>query len=178
MCWCKTVICQSVSLSAQMFWVVAALPLGRWWLWQETLLFIHCLHIFLCITCFLIQVLTLHRPTLVWVYWCLRHMERCFSDETDVQEECRIRCTYGRAIDISQGTLTCPSYTDAEQPFLFGDSDTPPHLIAFYDTLGIRRTYSRLKPPASSRGKFSTVIRIEIFSCQNINTWNLTADGR
>ena len=25
-------------------------------------------------------------------------------------------------------------------------------LIAFYDTLGIRRTYSRLKPPASSRG--------------------------
>ena len=25
-------------------------------------------------------------------------------------------------------------------------------LLAFYDTLGIRRTYSRLKPPASSRG--------------------------
>ena len=25
-------------------------------------------------------------------------------------------------------------------------------LVAFYDTLGIRRTYSRLKPPASSRG--------------------------
>ena len=24
-------------------------------------------------------------------------------------------------------------------------------LVAFYDTLGIRRTYSRLKPPASSR---------------------------
>ena len=27
-----------------------------------------------------------------------------------------------------------------------------PHLVAFYDTLGIRRTYSRLKPPASQRG--------------------------
>ena len=27
-------------------------------------------------------------------------------------------------------------------------------LVAFYDTLGIRRTYSRLKPPASSRGSF------------------------
>ena len=26
------------------------------------------------------------------------------------------------------------------------------HLVAFYDTLGIRRTYSRLKPPASPRG--------------------------
>ena len=25
-------------------------------------------------------------------------------------------------------------------------------LVAFYDTLGIRRTYSRLKPPASGRG--------------------------
>ena len=25
-------------------------------------------------------------------------------------------------------------------------------LVAFYDTLGIRRTYSRLGPPASSRG--------------------------
>ena len=25
-------------------------------------------------------------------------------------------------------------------------------LVAFYNTLGIRRTYSRLKPPASSRG--------------------------
>ena len=25
-------------------------------------------------------------------------------------------------------------------------------LVAFYDTLGIRRTYSRLRPPASSRG--------------------------
>ena len=25
-------------------------------------------------------------------------------------------------------------------------------LVAFYDTLGIRRTYSRLEPPASSRG--------------------------
>ena len=27
-------------------------------------------------------------------------------------------------------------------------------LVAFYDTLGIRRTYSRLKPPASSRGLY------------------------
>ena len=36
---------------------------------------------------------------------------------------------------------------------LYGDTDTPPHLVAFYDTLGIRRAYSRLKPPASSRGR-------------------------
>ena len=62
--------------------------------------------------------------------------------------------TYGRApnaIENSQGSLTFPSYTDTGPPFLYGDSDTPPHLVAFYNTLGIRRKYSRLKPPASSR---------------------------
>ena len=40
------------------------------------------------------------------------------------------RCTYGpvpNAIDISQGSLTCPSYTDTGPPFLYGDSDTPPN---------------------------------------------------
>ena len=37
-------------------------------------------------------------------------------------------------------------------PFLYCDSDIPPNLVAFYDTLGIWRMYSRLKPPASSRG--------------------------
>ena len=58
--------------------------------------------------------------------------------------------TYGRApnaIDISQGSLTYPSYTDTGPPFLYGGSDTPPHLVVFYDTLGIRRTYSRLNTP-------------------------------
>ena len=47
--------------------------------------------------------------------------------------------TYGRApnaIDISQGSLTCPSYTDTGPTFLNGDSDTPPQLVAFYDTRG------------------------------------------
>ena len=83
----------------------------------------------------------------------LRHMKRYFShicDDTVVQADWRI-CTNGRAptaIDISQGSLTYPSYTDTGPPFLYGDSDTPPHWIALYDTLGIRRTYSRLKPPA------------------------------
>ena len=78
-------------------------------------------------------------------------MQRYFShicDGTDVQAKWRSCCTYGRAptaIDISQGSLTCPSYTDMGQPFLYGESDTPPHLVAFYDTLGIWSTYSRLK---------------------------------
>ena len=84
----------------------------------------------------------------------LRLMQRHFShkiicDGTDVQADWRRSCTYGRApnaIDISQGSLTCPSYNDTGPPFLYGDSDTPPHLVAFYDTLGIRRTYSRLTP--------------------------------
>ena len=38
-------------------------------------------------------------------------------------------------------------------------------LVAFYDTLGIRRTYSRLKPPASSRG-----IELEIKDTTESNT--------
>ena len=45
--------------------------------------------------------------------------------------------------------ITSPSYTDTGPPFLYGDSDTPPNLVAFYDTLGIRMTYSRLKPPGA-----------------------------
>ena len=68
-------------------------------------------------------------------------MQQYFShicDGTDVQADWRRSCTYGRApnaIDISQGSLTCPSYTDTGPPFLYGDSDTPPQLVPFYDTL-------------------------------------------
>ena len=88
----------------------------------------------------------------------LRHMQRYFNHicgDTDVQADWR-SCTYGRApnaIDISQGSLVCQSNTDTGPPFLYGDSDTPPHLVAFYDTLGIRRTYSRLKPRCPQGGK-------------------------
>ena len=41
------------------------------------------------------------------------------------------------AIFISQGSLTCPSYTDTGPPSLYGDYDTPPHLVAFHDTVGL-----------------------------------------
>ena len=34
----------------------------------------------------------------------------------------------------------------------YGYSEKPPHLVAFYDTLGIRRTYSRLKPSCPHGG--------------------------
>ena len=39
-------------------------------------------------------------------------------------------------------------FTPYQRRWLFNGAP----LVAFYDTLGIRRTYSRLKPPASSRG--------------------------
>ena len=71
----------------------------------------------------------------------LRHMHRYFShicDGIDVQADWRRSCTYGRApnaIDISQGSLTCPSYTDTGPPSLYGDSDTPPKLIRLLDTV-------------------------------------------
>ena len=80
---------------------------------------------------------------MVWVEFIgvLRHTQRYFSHicDTDVQAAWRRSCTYGRApnaIDISQGSLTYPSYTDTGPPFLYGDSNTPPNLVAFYDTLG------------------------------------------
>ena len=102
----------------------------------------------------------------------LRHMQQYFShkcDGTDVQADWR-SCSYGRtpnAIDISHCSLTCPSYTDTGPPFLYGDSDTPPHLVACYDTLGIRRTYSRLKPPAASRGALIFSVHFR----QNSKNW-------
>ena len=61
----------------------------------------------------------------------LRHMQRYFSyicDDTNVQADWR-SYTYGRApnaIDILQGSLTCPSYTDTGPTFLYRDSDTLP----------------------------------------------------
>ena len=38
--------------------------------------------------------------------------------------------------------------TDTGPTFLYGDSDTPPQLVAFHDTLRIRRTHPRLSPRA------------------------------
>ena len=43
----------------------------------------------------------------------------------------------------------CYGFTPYQRLWLYNGAP----LVAFYDTLGIRRTYSRLKPPASSRGK-------------------------
>ena len=42
--------------------------------------------------------------------------------------------------------------TDRGPTFLYGDSDTLPQFVAFYDTLGIRRTHSRHYTPGPSRG--------------------------
>ena len=53
--------------------------------------------------------------------------------------------TYTNAIEISQGSLTCPSIYQHIPPF-YCYSQKPPFLVAFYDMLGIRRTYSHLKP--------------------------------
>ena len=41
--------------------------------------------------------------------------------------------------------------------------------VAFYDTLGIRRTYSRLKPPASSRGGGGGIKKILKYIYENKN---------
>ena len=72
----------------------------------------------------------------------------------DVQADWRRSSwTYGRApnaIDISQGSLTCVPVQQPirDQPFLNGDSYTPPQLVALYDMLGIHRIHCRLNPRA------------------------------
>ena len=43
-------------------------------------------------------------------------------------------CTFGRApnaIDISYGSLTCPSKHRHGPPFVYSYSEKPPHLVAF-----------------------------------------------
>ena len=76
-----------------------------------------------------------------------------------------------------EARLTCHSdeqvrlgywFTPYQQLWLY--NGTP--LVAFYDTLGIRRTYSRLEPPASSRGFRPTedtciyiYVFIRVFTC-------------
>ena len=44
-------------------------------------------------------------------------------------------------------------YTPYQRLWLYNGAP----LVAFYDTLGIRRTYSRLQSPASSRGVIEDV---------------------
>ena len=43
-------------------------------------------------------------------------------------------------------------------------------LVAFYDTLGIRRTYSRLKPPTSSRGNLYVTNQKETYHSTRIHS--------
>ena len=47
--------------------------------------------------------------------------------------------------------------------FLYGYSETPSHLVTFYDTLGIRRTHSRLNP----QGKFFVKNAVSQKKCEN-----------
>ena len=59
------------------------------------------------------------------------------------------RCAGGLKSDLRSGSLGTsltfrrvrPS-TDTGPTFLYGYSEKPPHLVAFYDTLRIRRTHS------------------------------------
>ena len=55
-------------------------------------------------------------------------------DGTDVQADWSKSCTYGRApnaIDISEGSLMCPSkHRHGTTLFIYGYSENPPHLVA------------------------------------------------
>ena len=87
----------------------------------------------------------------VWVYWCFTSHATIFQSYM-----WRHRCAgwLKKKLYLRLGSqryrhfagilnvYACPSYTDTGPPFLYDDSDKPPHLVAIYDTLWIRRTNS------------------------------------
>ena len=50
------------------------------------------------------------------------------------------------------GVFNVPVQAPTRATFLNGYSEKPPHFVAFYDTLGIWRTHSRLKPQGPHGG--------------------------
>ena len=68
-----------------------------------------------------------------------------------------VRCFVFRIYDkVLMETGYC--LTPYQRLWLYNGSN----LVAFYDTLGIRSTYSRLYPPASSRGKLVSSIDLRL----------------
>ena len=59
--------------------------------------------------------------------------------------------------------MLCYCFTPYQRLWLYNGAP----LVAFFDTLGIRRTYSRLKPPASSRGRVAKIKTAIIYSNRN-----------
>ena len=77
------------------------------------------------------------------------------------------RCADGLKLDLRSGSqrnrhlvgfFNVPVHgsTDTGRPFLYGYSEKPPNLVAFYDTPGIRRTHSRLNPRGPHGGYLTT----------------------
>ena len=127
----------------------------------------------------------LWRWELSWVYWCFPSHATIFQSYM-----WRHRCAGGlKKMYPRSGSQrhthfarfwTCPYYTDTEPPFLYGDSDTPPQLVAFYDTLAIRRAYSRLKPrrphggmALGARPSVQLLQSACTFMCRHIYDWNI-----
>ena len=92
-------------------------------------------------------------------------MQRYFShicDGTDWKRSCR------HFVVLFDVPVQAPT-------LLYGYSEKPPHLVSFYDTLGLRRTYSHLKPPGSPQGIFLFQTNNYIFKKTNsqirMNYW-------
>ena len=109
-------------------------------------------------------------------------MQRYFSyicDGTDVQADWRRSFTYGQAlnaIDILQGSLTCPSYTDTGPTFSYGDFDTPPLKSPFTTRWGYGGSILYLNPRRPHGGillsydsVFQSDLTIWRYFCRSIN---------
>ena len=90
----------------------------------------------------------------VWVYWCFTSHATIFQSYM-----WRHRCAGGlkkKLLYLRSGSQRYRNFAGffnvpGTNLFIRWFRHTAPCVI-FYDTLGIRRTYSRLKPPAPSRG--------------------------
>ena len=72
-------------------------------------------------------------PMIMKLHTLAPHESRVFPSDFDIQKS-RVRLGY--------------CFMPYQRLWLYNGAP----LVAFYDTLGIWRTYSRLEPPASSRG--------------------------
>ena len=80
------------------------------------------------------------------------------------------RCAGGLELDLRSGSqrnrhlvgfFNVPVQAPTRGIFLYGYSEKPPHLVAFYDTPGIRRTHSRLNPPGPHGGIFTNKMKVQ-----------------
>ena len=72
------------------------------------------------------------------------------------------------------GFFNVPVQAPTRGQHLYGYSKKPPHLVAFYDTLGIRRTYYRLKPWGPHRDCIDVTTTVDVRTTKKKASYTFT----